>query len=100
MRELQLVLLSAMLAVACVIAYELVRLNRSLQPLARIPVVNAVSYGRPDETREQRIDRIARSRIQTRDDDRAVDERVRELLLVRQNDSSASPKQSLQPARR
>ncbi len=85
-----------MLLATCSIAFELHQLNASLRPLNRIPVTNPVNYGHADESREQRIERIARSRIQTRDDDKAIDEKIRELLQLRQVDASSN-RQSTSP---
>jgi hypothetical protein len=82
-------LLAAIFAVLSSIAVDLHRLNASLEPLNRIPVADAVAYGKPAETRDQRIDRIARSHIQTIDDARAVEARERELLAERTKQQTA-----------
>jgi len=83
MRAIHTALLAAILIAAVSIAFELSRLNSAMLPLNRIPVTNPVTYGQANETREQRIDRIARTRIQTREDNEAVDARVKELLAER-----------------
>lgn len=78
-----------MLIALWVVALELVQLNRSLAPLERIPVVSAVDAGHPTETRAQRIDRVARQRLQLLDDDAAVEQRLRELRSERATPPSA-----------
>jgi hypothetical protein len=100
MRQANVLLLSAVFLALCGIAYELHTLNRALGPLNRIPVSNAVDYGRSDETREQRIERIARTRLRGREDERAISAREHELELEHAPKPIASPSQSQPPAHR
>jgi hypothetical protein len=80
MRRVEALVLSAVVVVLCVIAFELSQLNTALKPLVRIPTSNSLAGGHPEETREQKIDRAARSRLQMRQDERAIEDRVQELI--------------------
>lgn len=100
MRSVQYALLTAVVLAVLSVSFELYQLNAALRPLNRIPTTNTLGSSHPDETREQRIERVARQRIQQRDDDRAVDDKIRELMLVRQAGTTPSRQQTPPQARR
>jgi hypothetical protein len=72
MQRVQIVLSSAILVVMCVVAFELVQLNRQLAPFALLSEGAVRALVRPDETRAQRNLRLQREQREMEEDMRAI----------------------------